>query len=145
MTRRFFSGHDVGLTENPRQLGERYATGVKSLLSKVQKHLANKPAGALKSQTYVVDVTAHSPGVGALAAYLLGRHENDGSIKLATSALLKTPERLTEELRIKVHVGNKGELKSATAHFRGRQKDVTKLFMPQSESTGLHLFRPGGW
>ncbi len=130
--RKFFKGHDVGLTENPRQLGERYATGVKSLLSKVQMHLANKRANALRSKAYVVDVTAHSPGVGALAAYLLGRHESDGSVKLATASLLKMPERLTEEVRITMHVDDYGQLKSATAHFRDDKKDVTKLFMPRT-------------
>ncbi len=131
VTRKFFEGHDVGLTENPRQLGERYATGVKRLLSKVQMHLANKRANALRSKAYVVDITAHSPGVGALAAYLLGHHGRDGSVKLATASLLKMHERLTEEVRITMHVDNYGQLKSATAHFRDDKKDVTELFMPR--------------
>ncbi len=126
--RAFLRGEDVGLTETPHQLGERYATGVKSLLLKAQKHFNNKPVAGLTAEKYVVDVTAHAPGVGALAAYLMGRHEPDGSVKLATASLLKVSERFTEEVRVKVQLEKNGKIKSATAHFRGREKDVTRLF-----------------
>ncbi len=142
--RAFLKGENVGFTETPRQLGERYFAGVRSLFGKVQKHFQKKPEKGYLADKYVVDITAHAPGIGALAAYLMGRHEPDGSVKLATASLLKVPERLTEEIRVKINTDANGLPVRAVAVFRGRQKDVTHLFT-RFPKLSKERFGPGGW
>ncbi len=111
-TRLYLEGAtDLGAEENWQQVGQRYFNGVRGIYRELSEQL--KQPNVPKADKYVVDITTHGPGVGALASLLLGEKTR--------KTVRHHPEKFTEGVRIVIKDGK------AKAIFRNRSRDITKL------------------